>query len=171
MTAADGLPAPRLATSLTYCPAAHGAATWRAGLRLLGGLGMRLARLLRGAASAGPGPRTIRSSASRSLTSDSVSGPAPELGIPGQVDFYARFSPSPLSMKQFLDFGECGPGLGPLRAAPLASAHPASSTISLPLPQPLGCFFSPSQADPYAQVQEPAGRVSTGDVCRFTVYC
>uniref|UniRef100_A0A8D0GW89 Protein-serine/threonine kinase n=1 Tax=Sphenodon punctatus TaxID=8508 RepID=A0A8D0GW89_SPHPU len=28
-------------------------------------------------------------------------------GIPQQVDFYSRFSPSPLSMKQFLDFGEC----------------------------------------------------------------
>ncbi|XP_015990594.2 pyruvate dehydrogenase (acetyl-transferring) kinase isozyme 1, mitochondrial isoform X2 [Rousettus aegyptiacus] len=66
---------------------------------------MRLARLLRGAASAGSAPRTVRSSASRCLTSDSGSGPAPELGVPGQVDFYARFSPSPLSMKQFLDFG------------------------------------------------------------------
>lgn len=26
--------------------------------------------------------------------------------IPQQVDFYSRFSPSPLSMKQFLDFGK-----------------------------------------------------------------
>lgn len=34
--------------------------------------------------------------------------------IPQQVDFYSRFSPSPLSMKQFLDFGEYLPG----RAAP-----------------------------------------------------
>lgn len=68
---------------------------------------MRLARLLRGAASAGPGPglRAACPSASRSLTSDSGSGPAPELGVPGQVDFYARFSPSPLSMKQFLVLG------------------------------------------------------------------
>ncbi|KAM8790753.1 pyruvate dehydrogenase (acetyl-transferring) kinase isozyme 1, mitochondrial isoform 2-T2 [Rhynchonycteris naso] len=66
---------------------------------------MRLARLLRGAASAGPGPLAARSSAGRSLTSHSGSGPAPERGVPGQVDFYARFSPSPLSMKQFLDFG------------------------------------------------------------------
>ncbi|XP_036109972.1 pyruvate dehydrogenase (acetyl-transferring) kinase isozyme 1, mitochondrial isoform X2 [Molossus molossus] len=70
---------------------------------------MRLARLLRGAASARPGPRAGRPSAGRSLTSDSGSGPAPgpapERGVPGQVDFYARFSPSPLSMKQFLDFG------------------------------------------------------------------
>ncbi|XP_061040951.1 pyruvate dehydrogenase (acetyl-transferring) kinase isozyme 1, mitochondrial isoform X3 [Eubalaena glacialis] len=68
---------------------------------------MRLARLLRGAASAGPGPglRSARPTVSRSLTSDSGSGPAPERGVPGQVDFYARFSPSPLSMKQFLDFG------------------------------------------------------------------
>ncbi|KAB0360688.1 hypothetical protein FD755_008874 [Muntiacus reevesi] len=68
---------------------------------------MRLARLLRGATSAGPGPglRTAGPSVSRSLTSDSGSGPAPERGVPGQVDFYARFSPSPLSMKQFLDFG------------------------------------------------------------------
>lgn len=80
---------------------------------------MRLARLLRGAASAGPGPglRAACPSASRSLTSDSGSGPAPELGVPGQVDFYARFSPSPLSMKQFLDFGECGPGPEPFCAA------------------------------------------------------
>lgn len=76
---------------------------------------MRLARLLRGATSAGPGPglRAAGPSVSRSLTSDSGSGPAPERGVPGQVDFYARFSPSPLSMKQFLDFGEWGPGFGP----------------------------------------------------------
>ncbi|XP_066202799.1 pyruvate dehydrogenase (acetyl-transferring) kinase isozyme 1, mitochondrial isoform X2 [Saccopteryx leptura] len=66
---------------------------------------MRLARLLRGAASAGPGPLAARPSAGRSLSSHSGSGPAPERGVPGQVDFYARFSPSPLSMKQFLDFG------------------------------------------------------------------
>lgn len=140
VTAADRLPAPRLATSLTYCRAARGAATWRAGLRLLGELGMRLARLLRGAASAGPAPRTVRSSASRCLTSDSGSGPAPERGVPGQVDFYARFSPSPLSMKQFLDFGECCAGLGPLCAALLASALPSSSTFSFPHPQPLDGF-------------------------------
>lgn len=90
---------------------------------------MRLAWLLRGAAAAGQGrgPRAARSNASRSLTSDSGSGPAPERGIPGQVDFYARFSPSPLSMKQFLDFGELRPGLGPLCLAPLASAHPSTS--------------------------------------------
>ncbi|XP_037007175.1 pyruvate dehydrogenase (acetyl-transferring) kinase isozyme 1, mitochondrial isoform X2 [Artibeus jamaicensis] len=68
---------------------------------------MRLARLLCRAASAGPGPgpRSARPGASRSLTSDSGSGVATEGGVPGQVDFYARFSPSPLSMKQFLDFG------------------------------------------------------------------
>ncbi|XP_055428196.1 pyruvate dehydrogenase (acetyl-transferring) kinase isozyme 1, mitochondrial isoform X2 [Bubalus kerabau] len=68
---------------------------------------MRLARLLRVATSAAPGPglRVAGPSVSRSLTSDSGSGPAPERGVPGQVDFYARFSPSPLSMKQFLDFG------------------------------------------------------------------
>ncbi|XP_036600158.1 pyruvate dehydrogenase (acetyl-transferring) kinase isozyme 1, mitochondrial isoform X3 [Trichosurus vulpecula] len=60
---------------------------------------MRLMRYLRRAASAGPGPGP---------------GPNPNLGpgaglersVPGQVvDFYSRFSPSPLSMKQFLDFG------------------------------------------------------------------
>lgn len=87
---------------------------------------MRLARLLRGAASAGPGSglRAASPGASRSFTSDSASGPAPESGVPGQVDFYARFSPSPLSMKQFLDFGECGPGLGPLCAALLGEMRP-----------------------------------------------
>lgn len=139
---------------------------------------MRLARLLRGAASAAPGrgPRAARSSASRSLTSHSGSGPAPERGVPGQVDFYARFSPSPLSMKQFLDFGERGPGLGPLCAAPLASAHPFSSTRPPPptpphllLPQRLSCFLLPSPANPYAQVQERVGRVY--DWQRMPFYC
>ncbi|XP_063115359.1 pyruvate dehydrogenase (acetyl-transferring) kinase isozyme 1, mitochondrial isoform X2 [Cavia porcellus] len=68
---------------------------------------MKLTRLLRGAASArpGPGPRATHPSASRSLASDSGTGPASDRSVPGQVDFYARFSPSPLSMKQFLDFG------------------------------------------------------------------
>nr|XP_045223204.1 pyruvate dehydrogenase (acetyl-transferring) kinase isozyme 1, mitochondrial isoform X4 [Macaca fascicularis] len=66
---------------------------------------MRLARLLRGAALPVPGPGLRAAGPSRSFTSDSGSGPAPERGVPGQVDFYARFSPSPLSMKQFLDFG------------------------------------------------------------------
>ncbi|XP_035302221.1 pyruvate dehydrogenase (acetyl-transferring) kinase isozyme 1, mitochondrial isoform X4 [Cricetulus griseus] len=66
---------------------------------------MRLARLLRGGR--GIRPRREVPSASRSLASASASGPGPESerGVPGQVDFYARFSPSPLSMKQFLDFG------------------------------------------------------------------
>uniref|UniRef100_A0A2I3LEU5 Protein-serine/threonine kinase n=1 Tax=Papio anubis TaxID=9555 RepID=A0A2I3LEU5_PAPAN len=66
---------------------------------------MRLARLLRGAALAVPGPGLRAAGPSRSFSSDSGSGPASERGVPGQVDFYARFSPSPLSMKQFLDFG------------------------------------------------------------------
>lgn len=35
------------------------------------------------------------------LKSSSVSG------IPRQVERFAKFSPSPLSMKQFIDFGEC----------------------------------------------------------------
>uniref|UniRef100_A0A8C6GPP8 Protein-serine/threonine kinase n=1 Tax=Mus spicilegus TaxID=10103 RepID=A0A8C6GPP8_MUSSI len=64
---------------------------------------MRLARLLRGGTSVRP--LCAVPCASRSLASASGSGPASELGVPGQVDFYARFSPSPLSMKQFLDFG------------------------------------------------------------------
>ncbi|XP_011902399.1 PREDICTED: pyruvate dehydrogenase (acetyl-transferring) kinase isozyme 1, mitochondrial isoform X2 [Cercocebus atys] len=66
---------------------------------------MRLARLLRGAALAVPDPGLRAAGPSRSFSSDSGSGPASERGVPGQVDFYARFSPSPLSMKQFLDFG------------------------------------------------------------------
>lgn len=28
------------------------------------------------------------------------------LNVPKHIDYYAKFSPSPLSMKQFLDFGE-----------------------------------------------------------------
>ncbi|XP_042131390.1 pyruvate dehydrogenase (acetyl-transferring) kinase isozyme 1, mitochondrial isoform X2 [Peromyscus maniculatus bairdii] len=66
---------------------------------------MRLARLLQGGR--GVRPRCAVPSASRSLASGSASGSGPESerGVPGQVDFYARFSPSPLSMKQFLDFG------------------------------------------------------------------
>ncbi|KAK2108811.1 hypothetical protein P7K49_013976 [Saguinus oedipus] len=89
---------------------------------------MRLARLLRGAASAGLSPR-LRAAGlgvTRSLSSDSGTGPESERGVPGQVDFYARFSPSPLSMKQFLDFGECGPELQRLSwLSP--EAHPSSS--------------------------------------------
>uniref|UniRef100_A0A8C9IY71 Protein-serine/threonine kinase n=2 Tax=Piliocolobus tephrosceles TaxID=591936 RepID=A0A8C9IY71_9PRIM len=68
-------------------------------------LGMRLARLLRGAALAVPGPGLRAAGPSCTFSSDSGFGPASERGVPGQVDFYARFSPSPLSMKQFLDFG------------------------------------------------------------------
>ncbi|XP_028741561.1 pyruvate dehydrogenase (acetyl-transferring) kinase isozyme 1, mitochondrial isoform X2 [Peromyscus leucopus] len=66
---------------------------------------MRLARLLQGGR--GVRPRCAVPGASRSLASGSASGSGPESerGVPGQVDFYARFSPSPLSMKQFLDFG------------------------------------------------------------------
>lgn len=30
--------------------------------------------------------------------------------VPKQIERYSRFSPSPLSIKQFLDFGECGTG-------------------------------------------------------------
>lgn len=28
--------------------------------------------------------------------------------VPKQIERYSRFSPSPLSIKQFLDFGKCG---------------------------------------------------------------
>lgn len=38
--------------------------------------------------------------------------------IPQQVDFYSRFSPSPLSMKQFLDFGESPRTGAPARPPP-----------------------------------------------------
>lgn len=103
------------------------------------GLGMRLARLLRGGTSVRP--LCAVPCASRSLASASGSGPASELGVPGQVDFYARFSPSPLSMKQFLDFGEGGRrasvhGPGPPRRTP-----PPSSCR--PLPLRLRCFLPP----------------------------
>lgn len=27
--------------------------------------------------------------------------------VPKHIDYFSKFSPSPLSMKQFLDFGEC----------------------------------------------------------------
>lgn len=86
---------------------------------------MRLARLLRGGTSVRP--LCAVPCASRSLASDSASGsgPASELGVPGQVDFYARFSPSPLSMKQFLDFGEGGrPAVGPSCAVPVLPGTP-----------------------------------------------
>nr|ABK42390.1 PDHK1 [synthetic construct] len=66
---------------------------------------MRLARLLRGGTSVRPLCAVPCASRSLASASASGSGPASELGVPGQVDFYARFSPSPLSMKQFLDFG------------------------------------------------------------------
>lgn len=44
--------------------------------------------------------------------------------IPKQIEYYSRFSPSPLSIKQFLDFGEwrrgAGSGGGP-RGCPQAA--------------------------------------------------
>lgn len=159
--------APRPGGSPRPSRSAGPGAEWRPGGPSSGSsgwLGMRLARLLRGAALAGPGPglRAASPGASRSLTSDSASGPAPESGVPGQVDFYARFSPSPLSMKQFLDFGECGPGLGPLCAAlrgemrPLTRAGPSPRWLPLtsgaPLlnvssPQRFRCFLPPLRTD------------------------
>ncbi|XP_075385367.1 pyruvate dehydrogenase (acetyl-transferring) kinase isozyme 1, mitochondrial [Tenrec ecaudatus] len=72
---------------------------------------MRAARLLRGAAWARLGvPRPRPHRCLRRLTSEPSPGPGPgpageRSRVPCQVDFYARFSPSPLSMKQFLDFG------------------------------------------------------------------
>lgn len=103
------------------------------------GLGMRLARLLRGGTSVRP--LCAVPCASRSLASDSASGsrPAPESGVPGQVDFYARFSPSPLSMKQFLDFGEGG------RRAFVSGPRPPRRTPppSCRLPCVLGASFLP----------------------------
>lgn len=95
------------ASSCRHVPhVAPGPGNLAPGLRLLGsGLAMvRLVRLVRGAARVGCGARRSLMSVSGS---GSDSGPAPGSGVPGQVDFYARFSPSPLSMKQFLDFGEC----------------------------------------------------------------
>ncbi|XP_056649975.1 pyruvate dehydrogenase (acetyl-transferring) kinase isozyme 1, mitochondrial isoform X2 [Monodelphis domestica] len=59
---------------------------------------MRLVRYLRRAVSASPGPGPGPSP-------NPGPGAGPERSVPGPVDFYSRFSPSPLSMKQFLDFG------------------------------------------------------------------
>lgn len=93
---------------------------------------MRLVRLLRG----GPSVRPLCAfpSASRSLASGSASGsgPASERGVPGQVDFYARFSPSPLSMKQFLDFGEGGRALRPWCASSVLLDKPLLPRVASP---------------------------------------
>lgn len=45
--------------------------------------------------------------------------------IPKQIEYYSRFSPSPLSIKQFLDFGERlgGPGAGGA-SGPVSSEGP-----------------------------------------------
>lgn len=49
--------------------------------------------------------------------------------VPKQIERYSRFSPSPLSIKQFLDFGECGtvwvPMVATVPMAPLAAAFRA----------------------------------------------
>lgn len=97
---------------------------------------MRLARLLRGGTSVRPLCAVPCASRSLASASASGSGPASELGVPGQVDFYARFSPSPLSMKQFLDFGEGG-----LRARAWSSEAYPSSLVSPPLRR--RCFLPP----------------------------
>lgn len=95
---------------------------------------MRLARLLRGGTSVRP--LCAVPCASRSLASDSASGsgPASESGVPGQVDFYARFSPSPLSMKQFLDFGEGGRrAVGPSCAGSVRPDAPLLPPVASPV--------------------------------------
>lgn len=96
---------------------------------------MRLARLLRGGTSVRPLCAVPCVSRSLSSDSDSASGsrPAPESGVPGQVDFYARFSPSPLSMKQFLDFGEGGRrAVGPSCAGPVFPGAPLLPRVASP---------------------------------------
>lgn len=129
---------------------------------------MRLARLLRGAASAGPGPRARRSLASDSA---SASGPAPERGVPGQVDFYARFSPSPLSMKQFLDFGECGPASAFVRGPGRPPARRGAPGPAPPPPAPpraLGASFLPRGRSGRSGAG-PAGRIQNRGVCLVLV--
>lgn len=48
--------------------------------------------------------------------------------VPKQIERYSRFSPSPLSIKQFLDFGECG------AAGPHGRHVPHSPRDAGPLP-------------------------------------
>lgn len=53
--------------------------------------------------------------------------------VPKQIERYSRFSPSPLSIKQFLDFGECG-AVGPRGRYGLHS--PGTRGRCLPGPPP-----------------------------------
>lgn len=74
--------------------------------------------------------------------------------VPQQIERYSRFSPSPLSIKQFLDFGECD-AVGPLPRAPreCGSGHPS------PPPRPACCRGSlASRQSPW----EPPGRGDGG---------
>lgn len=69
----------------------------------------------------------------RALLRCAAPGSASPSNIPQQVDFYSRFSPSPLSMKQFLDFGESLPSR-PRALPPLPQAPVRSGTATTPHP-------------------------------------
>lgn len=127
---------------------------------------MKLTRLLRGAASArpGPGPRATHPSASRSLASDSGTGPASDRSVPGQVDFYARFSPSPLSMKQFLDFGECCPAAGLCAPPGARNCGPRSPLLSFP-----DCCPAPSALSSFLEGAGAQGGPVTAHVAFYPV--
>ena len=66
--------------------------------------------------------------------------------IPQQVDFYSRFSPSPLSMKQFLDFGEYPPPQSPVTDPP--GPHPPPRGTA-------GREAAPPRQRPYVRMSVP----------------
>lgn len=56
--------------------------------------------------------------------------------VPKQIERYSRFSPSPLSIKQFLDFGECGAAGPHSRHVPRSPPTPRTRGRCLPGPPP-----------------------------------
>lgn len=107
----------------------------------------------------------------RALLRGAAPGSASPANIPQQVDFYSRFSPSPLSMKQFLDFGESPSSRSrplpllpevPVRSGAAGTPHPVSAArLVLLSPNAVLCgrkelCFLLGQRSPVGSVPETA---------------
>lgn len=75
--------------------------------------------------------------------------------VPKQIERYSRFSPSPLSIKQFLDFGKCGPA-GPHGRH--GSLGPGARGRCLPGPPPrVSGASGQSPWEPRAELRDARG--------------
>ena len=67
-------------------------------------------------------------------------------GVPTYIEHFSKFSPSPLSMKQFLDFGESPPPQSPVTDPP--GPHPPPRGTA-------GREAAPPRQRPYVRMSVP----------------